>query len=384
MSIVGLVFSLLGRGVRRPRRSARFRPQLTALESRWLPSTITEFPLPPLSFGGGLGAAGVTGGPDGNVWFSDPHAGAVGRITPDGQVTEFATPGITGAAITTGPDGNLWFLEDALTSSGSPAIGRITPAGQFTKFTLPDDFTQPSQITAGPDGNVWFTEWPGEKVGKINPRTGAITEYPTPTALSSPFALTAGPDGNLWFTEHDAHKIGRITPAGVVTEFPVGSGGDPGSIAEGPDGNLWFTEAGGANAIGRVTPTGGVSEYAVPTAVSDPTGITAGPDKNLWFTELSTNKIGRVSDLAGGGTVGSGDLTATAPLSGNMACTKDADCVSTGKACGGDVCSYATATHVCALAVSGDPGWCTADADCWCKSAGATCNATTHHCSATM
>src|SRR5262249_51829516 len=77
MPIMRLVFSLLGRGVRRPERSARFRPQLTALENRWVPSTITEFALPPLSFGGSFGAAALTGGPDGNVWFSDPRAGAV-------------------------------------------------------------------------------------------------------------------------------------------------------------------------------------------------------------------------------------------------------------------------------------------------------------------
>jgi hypothetical protein len=182
MPIMRLMFSLLGRGVRRPERSARFRPQLTALENRWVPSTITEFALPPLSLGGSFGAAALTRGPDGNVWFSDPHAGAVGRITPDGQVTEFATPGIAAAAITAGSDGNLWFLNDSLTESGSDAIGRITPAGQVTTFTLPDDFTQPSQITAGPDGNVWFTEniYPtGEKVGRITP-AGQITEFTVP------------------------------------------------------------------------------------------------------------------------------------------------------------------------------------------------------------
>jgi streptogramin lyase len=209
-------------------------------------------------------------------------------------------------------------------------------------------------------------------------------EFPIPTPGAYATSIAKGPDGNLWFTEHDAHKIGRITPAGVVTEFQVGSGGNPGSIVAGADGNLWFTEAGGANAVGRVTPMGGVSEYAVPTAGADPTGITAGPDMNLWFAELSTNKIGRVSDLAGGGTLASSNVTATAPLGGNMMCMKDGDCIASGKACGGDVCSYAAATHVCVLAVSGDPGWCGADADCWCKGQGATCNTTTHHCSTTM
>ena len=38
-----------------------------------------------------------------------------------------------------------------------------------------------------------------------------------------------------------------------------------------------------------------------------------------------------------------------------MACMKDTDCPASGKACGGDVCSWATATHACVLAESGDP-----------------------------
>ena len=38
--------------------------------------------------------AGITAGPDGNVWFSESEAGQIGRIAPDGTVTEFRT-GIT-------------------------------------------------------------------------------------------------------------------------------------------------------------------------------------------------------------------------------------------------------------------------------------------------
>src|SRR5262249_21140310 len=127
MSLMRLARFVFGRGGRRPRKSVRYRPEVMALESRWLPSTITEFPLPPLSFGGSLGATAITGGPDGNLWFTDPVAGTVGRITPAGQVTEFPTPGISAGAITAGPDGNLWFVEEALTFPRNPAGGRGPP-----------------------------------------------------------------------------------------------------------------------------------------------------------------------------------------------------------------------------------------------------------------
>ena len=66
----------------------------------------------------------ITAGPDGNLWFTEPGASRIGRITPRGVVTEFSA-GITANAlpfgITAGPDGNLWFTE----SSGIQ-IGRIT------------------------------------------------------------------------------------------------------------------------------------------------------------------------------------------------------------------------------------------------------------------
>jgi hypothetical protein len=100
----------------------------------------------------------------------------------------------------------------------------------------------------------------------------------------------------------------------------------------------------------------------------------AGTDGNLWFTELSSNKVGRVSNLKGGGTLmassgmgggGGGDL------GGDTACTKDTDCKESGKACGGDVCS--TDKKVCVLAVSANKGTCATDADCWCQAEGAKC-----------
>jgi streptogramin lyase len=345
MSLVRLARPLFRRGGRRPRQSVRYRPQVTALESRWLPSTITEFPLPPLNFVGSFGAVGITAGPDGNVWFADPIAHEVGRITPAGQVTEFPTPGIEADAITAGPDGNLWFLNNVLTFSGSPAVGRITPDGQVTEFTLPDQFTQPGLITAGPDGNLWFTVniYPtGEEVARITP-AGQVTEFsiPVPPGVSGRANdITAGPDGNLWFlhdgilaritpagglTDHVADAVGtaitagpdgnlwtagtrfnlqtgailggfidRIGLDGSVTTFPLdGADMSVSVIRPGPDGNLWFTQE-DANQVGRITPAGQVTLFPVPTADSRPLGITGAPNGNVFFTEQAIRQVGEV------------------------------------------------------------------------------------------
>jgi ELWxxDGT repeat protein len=296
------------------------------LEDRCLPSvTINEFAVPSVS----ASPAGMTVGPDGNLWFTE-SSGKIGRMTTTGVLSEFSLPSnapnaaIEPGAITVGPDGNLWFTEDV--PGVGAAIGRITPTGVVTEFAVPG--TGPADlrgITAGPDGNIWFTQYhldlgsghiTSNMIGKITP-TGVITQFAVPTPSSGPFEITAGPDGNLWFTELTANKIGRITPAGVFSEFAVPAN-EPLGIAVGPDGNLWFTDNFG-NEIGKITPTGAVSEFPLPTGNS-PNGITAGPDGNLWFTELFGNNVGECTPT---GTVN--EFSLSAPQSFPVAITAGPD-----------------------------------------------------------
>ena len=325
------------------------------------------------------GPIGITGGPDGNVWFTKQSG--IGRVTPTGTVTIFPVPnsGDSGG-IVKGPDGKLWFTEPLKNK-----VTSITQAAEFEEYSIPTTDSGPFAIAVGPDENLWFTEAAaaGNKIGRITP-AGVISEYAIPTAGSNSQGVIAGPDGNIWFTELDGRRIGRVTPTGTVTEFPIPSGAGPGSIAAGKDGNLWFVEAGSANSIGRVTPAGSVAEYPVPTSGSDPSGITLGPDGNIWFTELSTNKVARISNLSGGGNVGSSSgASGGGELSDGKTCTDDSDCVDSGMACGGDVCNVKVTPHVCVLAIGGNPGWCTADSKCWCANEGAACDMTSHACSFT-
>ncbi len=250
--------------------------------------TITEFPI-------SLPSYNITGGSDGNVWFTITGGGKIARITPDGTITEFPIPpGHIRSEphdITTGPDGNLWFTNSTFFED---KIGRMTPNGEFAEFPLPSGGTGPYNITTGPDGNLWFTEWYGNKIGRVT-LDGTITEFPLPFSDSNPHNITTGSDGNLWFTETGANKVGRITPDGTITEFSIPtSNSRPFGIATGSDGNVWFVEWDG-NKIGRITPNGLITEFSIPTNNSVPYAIAAGSDDNLWFTEVQGNKIGRVN-----------------------------------------------------------------------------------------
>jgi virginiamycin B lyase len=319
------------------------------------------------------GPRGIAPGPDGSVWYT--RQSGIGRMQPNGVNTEYVLPdGGDSAGIALGPDGNLW-----LTQQVHNRITRVTPGPEFQSFSVPTPSSGPLAITAGKDNSLWFTETSASanNIGRITLQ-GEFTEFPIPTPASNPTGITRGPGDELWFTLHDVAKIGKITAAGEITEYPIPSGNRPGRIVTGPDGNLWFTLS-AASAIGRITPGGQISEYAIPTRASDPYDITVGPDGNLWFTELSSNKVARIRDLAGGGTVkASPGGVHGQKLGGDSPCSKDTDCIESGKVCGGDVCS---SDHVCVLAVSGDPGRCARDADCWCQSRGATCD--NGHCSVT-
>ncbi len=109
----------------------------------------------------------MTVGPDHTIWFT--NYSTIGRVTPGGQVSWF-NPNphnkpdmqIELAGITTGPDGNLWF------ATANEAVGRLTPSGSFTFYPFPsnsyfDDggssltLGQLKGIVTASDGTLWLT-----------------------------------------------------------------------------------------------------------------------------------------------------------------------------------------------------------------------------------
>jgi virginiamycin B lyase len=183
---------------------------------------VTEFPVAqgfPGTLPGFPGNA-MARGSDGNVWFSTNNPVTIGRITPAGQVTQFADP-TTGATLaadfTLGSDSNVWFLD---MQGQVERIGRVTPAGQISEFLIPafkGNRVSVNLLTLGSDGNIWFTSntFVGRGtvsngfIGRVT-TAGQISEFGTPTAVSDPHDIALGSDGNLWFNEAAAHAVGRI------------------------------------------------------------------------------------------------------------------------------------------------------------------------------
>jgi streptogramin lyase len=241
----------------------------------------------------------IVAGPDGALWFTERGlTEQIGRIDPaDGDITYTSLdPGTDPTGITAGKDGALYFG-----MRGVAKIGRITTDGQVTDFdaqlyagdTLND-------VAAGPDGDIWFTVehelpvgaariWDVAKIGRLCPDDGSVQHYDGGLSSMRPRQITAASDGKLYFTEAD-DGIARIKTDGSIKEYRSGisPGASPYDIAEGGDGALWFSANG---ALGRLWASShDITELATS---ANPSGITRGPDGNVWFTGSAS--IGRVT-----------------------------------------------------------------------------------------
>jgi virginiamycin B lyase len=233
---------------------------------------------------------GITAGPDGALWFTDPGNDVIGRVTVHGSYTLQQSVGEElSSGITVGPDKKLWFT---LLGGG---VGRMTTAGSFRLFHDPQG-SFPQGITTGPDGALWFAQSDGT-VGRVTTQ-GAFQHFTVAGGNAQLQGIVTGPDGNLWLTQfvvgsHLSNQVIRLSPNGQYTAFTVGSG--PAWICVGPDNALWFAEE-GANAIGRLATDGTFTEFPTGQKYGEPSGIATGPDGALWFTDFDGRfEIGRLT-----------------------------------------------------------------------------------------
>ena len=203
--------------------------------------------IPPKELMAGSRPHGLAAGPEGNVWFTDGGTGgaAIGRVTPCGPAhctpkpEEFSgglPPGSDPESIVTGPDGNLWF-----TDVTARAIGRVVPCATPCTPTI-EEFplgvgAGPYVIAAGPDGKLWFTDpGPVRAIGQIVPCSPAPGCTPTISESAAglnpgtePWGIAPGADGNMWFTDKGTSRaIGRVgtgAPAALQSAPAIAGGG---------------------------------------------------------------------------------------------------------------------------------------------------------------
>ena len=176
------------------------------------------------------GPFGITDGPDGALWFTAMTSGHIGRISTEGEVSDWQPVGGTPSMIVTGPDNRLWF-----TLNQRNAIGRLSPAGKLTVRELPTAAAGPVGIATTHDDAVWFTEILADKLGRI-PMNEAIQEIELP---GKPHAVVADPDDGVWVSLWGADQIARVSGDGEIVTIDLPSGSEPHGMAIGPEGAPW-------------------------------------------------------------------------------------------------------------------------------------------------
>jgi virginiamycin B lyase len=251
---------------------------------------VHQYSVPPAG-----GSIQISSGSGVELVFPGPNANVIGRITVDGVVSQRKLPTANSRpfalARESDPRQRIVFTE-----TGTNRIGVIDSAGNLTEYDIPTLDSDPRGVAA--PSLIWFTEYDGNRIGRLDPGSGAIVDFPVPTPNAGPLGIASSSGGDVWFTEFLGNKIGRIDANGVITEYaiPTPDSGPTAIVeAQDEDGNifLYFTES-KANKIGRITTAGVFREFPVPTPGSGLSDIVADFD-GVWFAERFAGKLGRLS-----------------------------------------------------------------------------------------
>jgi virginiamycin B lyase len=164
-------------------------------------------------------------------------------------------------------------------------------------WDVPTQGSRPHDPMAARDGSIWWSGQLASKIGRLDPKTGAIREYSLKSPFTGPHGLAEDQAGNVWFTGNNTALIGKLDPAtGIVTEYPMPdpNAKDPHTLNFDQGGILWFTVQ-QANMIGRLDPaTGAIKLLTSPTPKSRPYGLKINAEGVPVFVEFGTNKIATI------------------------------------------------------------------------------------------
>ncbi len=264
------------------------------------------------------GIMGVEVASDDTIWFAEQYADYIGHYLPKtGHFQIYALPTLTvpdpsdASKMLTLPsapndlaldkDGNVWFTE-----LNADAIGRLNPrSGSIQQYPLSAkksaEMLDPYGITVDSQDMVWFTESGSGRIGRLNPSTGQMGFFVPSTGKNiALMEITSGTHGTIWITTFNSILLSLDSATGNFRTFYAptvsapasGTGGLYGVVTDPTTGDIWVTVA-SQNVLARLdVASGRFTYYPIPTSSSLPLGIMAGANNTFWFTEAGSDKIG--------------------------------------------------------------------------------------------
>jgi virginiamycin B lyase len=150
-------------------------------------------------------------------------------------------------------NGILWFTMQNLNR-----IGRLDPAtGAIKLLTPPTAGARPYGMALNSKGIMFFDEFGINKIGSIDTKTMEFHEYNLPDPGARPRRITITSDDIVWYTDYARGFLGRLDPAtGKVTQWqsPSGPKSEPYGISAIND-VIWYSESGSTpNTVVRFDP----------------------------------------------------------------------------------------------------------------------------------
>jgi virginiamycin B lyase len=235
----------------------------------------------------------VAPAPDGTVWYTAQHQGAIGILDPKtGKVSQVSLgPGAAPHGVIVGPDRAAW-----ITEGGQNAIARFDPETKTVNlFPLPKEFPGANLNTATFDrkGILWFTGQSGV-YGRVDPATGKVEAWKAPKGFG-PYGITTTPGGEVWYASLAGDHIAKIdTVSGdALMVQPPRSGVGPRRIWSDSKGLLWvsFWNSG---EIGRYDPMNKAWKvWSLPKSKGGCYAIYVDNNDKVWVTDFTANAIHR-------------------------------------------------------------------------------------------
>ncbi len=263
---------------------------------------------------------GVALDDSGHVWVAEPDCDAAPLCAPtnrNGTIAEYdAIAGNLTRLVEFVPpfpliynptflafdkQGNVWFTDPT-----RGAIGKLDPeTNTWKEFSIADRFhgAIPYDLVIDKNGTLWFTDYTNGAIGRFDTeRNVVVSETHTPSANAVPYGITLVPDGSVWYALKNKNAIGSFKPplrgAPTLQEHTVPTDQQHDIVAD-AEGDLWFS-TGSDGRVGEYLPTTGTTKiYCVAGGAKDAhiSGITVNNNnENVWFNDSTNARIG-VLDL---------------------------------------------------------------------------------------
>ena len=249
---------------------------------------IQEYPIP-----AGSHPHDVAPAPDGTVWYTAQHQGALGRLDPVTGETHHIPLGSGSAphGVIVGPDGAPW-----ITDSGLNAIVRVDPQTEEVQvFPLPSGSGNANLNTAVFDlnGTHWFTGQNGI-YGRLDPSTGEMQVFDAPRGRG-PYGITVTPDGTIYYASLAGSYVGQINSQ--TNEVSVLEPPTPGQGARrvwsDSQGKVWVSEWNSGQVSVYDPANNSWREWKLPGNRPETYAVYVDKLDIVWLTDFGSNSIVR-------------------------------------------------------------------------------------------